>query len=116
MTQAALLWISLAVLTFVTGGMAAVQHVRETKERVQQERVQWTAWEYARLGIRAVGASSLFLVVSFLTPPSPTCLTPQSEVPQNAAWITALLFGALFSLFALVWPEPQVDTADSGPA
>jgi hypothetical protein len=104
--QAVLLWISLAVLTLVTGGMAAVQHVRET-ECTFSTLLKEPFGAKVLIIVRAVLSAALFLFVSFLTPPAPICLVPWCDIPGNAAWVSALLIGTVFTLFALVFPPSE---------
>lgn len=46
-----------------------------------------------------------FFFVSFLTPPAPECLAPDSGISSGAAWIVAVLLGSVMTLFALTFPS-----------
>ena len=45
-----------------------------------------------------------FFFVSFLTAPAPQCLIPRTPIPSNAAWIVAVVLGAIMTLGALYFP------------
>ena len=99
-----LLWITLSVLTLVTAGMAVVQHRNETDTRAtlyQHITREGCVFPLLRAGFSAVA----FFFVSFLTPPAPECLAPDSGIPSGAAWIVAVLLGSIMALFALVFPS-----------
>ena len=53
---------------------------------------------------RAFFSALAFFLVSFLTPPAPQCLVPQTPIPSSAAWIVAVLLGSVMTLGALVFP------------
>lgn len=103
--QAVLLWITLWVLTLVTAGMALLQHRNETDAGA-------TVYDHLCTGgslcvypwARAFFSALAFFLVSFLTPPAPQCLVPQTPIPSSAAWIVAVLLGSVMTLGALVFP------------
>lgn len=103
--QSVLLWITLWVLALVTAGMALVQHRNETDEKA-------SVWDHLTTGgsakvypwARAFFSAVAFFFVSFLTPPAPQCLIPQTNIPSGAAWIVAVLLGSIMTLGALVFP------------
>ena len=103
--QSVLLWITLWVLTLVTAGMAMIQHRNETDEGA-------SVWDHLSTGgstavypwARAIFSAVAFFFVSFLTPPAPQCLIPQTPIPSGAAWIVAVLLGSIMTLGALVFP------------
>ncbi len=103
--QAVLLWITLWVLTLVTAGMALLQHRNETDAGT-------TVYDHLFKGgslrvypwARAFFSAVAFFFVSFLTPPAPECLVPQTPIPSSAAWIVAVLLGSVMTLGALVFP------------
>ena len=105
LVQAILLWITLWVLTLVTAAMALLQHRNETDAEA-------TVYDHLCTGgslrvypwARAFFSAVAFFFVSFLTPPAPQCLVPQTPIPSSAAWIVAVLLGSVMTLGALVFP------------
>ena len=101
-----LLWITLSVLTLVTAGMALVQHRNETSPEETSVLAHVSKGGSAAFysWLRAIFSAVAFFFVSFLTPPAPQCLIPQTPIPSGTAFIVAVLLGTIMTVSALYFP------------